>query len=359
MPTQNRCKGNVLISYLIEPFTLPPWKPLSNKHTNYWECSEIAKIFSSRGYNIDIISYKNKKFIPKKDYSFVVDVESNLEYLSPLLDKNCKKIMHVTSAYWKFQNGVEQERLDALFERKGVRLEPRRLLSPSKNVELADYIEGLGGSFANETYSFAGKSIFSIPVSSVCTYDFPENKNWNEIKNNYLWLGGGGAVLKGLDIILETFKQLPNYELYICGPVEAEKDFVDLYRQELYLTKNIHFKNKLDVTSKEFKSILDNVIGVIHISASEGAGAAAIQAMQAGLIPIVTKQSSVPTKNFGMTVKNISVESLTESIKELSDKEASELKELSLMTWKYAHENHTREAFSKSYSDFVDTILHA
>ena len=54
-------------------------------------------------------------------------------------------------------------------------------------------------------------------------YDFPKNKNFNEARKHFLWFGGGGAILKGLDLVVETFASLPHLQLSIIGPASYEK----------------------------------------------------------------------------------------------------------------------------------------
>ena len=65
------CQGYVLIAYIIEPFLLKPGDPVLNTHTNYRESLQIAKTFLDLGYGVDVISYLNSKFVPKKNYSFL------------------------------------------------------------------------------------------------------------------------------------------------------------------------------------------------------------------------------------------------------------------------------------------------
>src|SRR4030042_3800291 len=63
-------KGSVLLSYLVDPFLVAENDLLFNKHTNYWECLQIAKTFLNMGYRVDVISgpsFPGDQFIPKRD----------------------------------------------------------------------------------------------------------------------------------------------------------------------------------------------------------------------------------------------------------------------------------------------------
>lgn len=357
MPHQGKKRGDVLISYLIEPFICFPWQKLSTRHSSYWECLEMARLFAKRGFAVDIIRWNDNTFVPKKPYAVCIDTQKNLERLSVYLPKTTKKVMHLVSSHWKFQNDAEKKRLDALMERKGIRLVPRRVESPSQNIEIADFVEGLGSKASYATYAFANKQITPIPITSPCTYEFDGQKDFEKSSRHYLWIGGGGAVLKGLDLVLEAFSKMPEYSLEVCGPVSAEKDFFEAYKRELLETPNITYRGRIDVDGDEFKKILHTSIGVLHASASEGGGGAAIQAMHGGLIPIATKESTVPLGNFGIEITEPTPQEIERAVRTLSSYSAEELFHRSKEAWIYARTHHTNETFSKAYGTFIDTVL--
>jgi hypothetical protein len=196
VPATGKKKGVVLISYITEPFTKTPWESLSNLHTNYWECHETARLFSVRGYAVDIINWDNHAFIPKKQYKVCIDIQNNLEHLSQFLSKDCKKVFHVVSASPDFQNTAEKNRLEELRKRKGVIIYPHRQAPSSKNLLYADLLEGFGNKTVRATYIAANKPIFPIPISVVRLFDFPKYKDFNTARKHFLWFGGGGAILK-------------------------------------------------------------------------------------------------------------------------------------------------------------------
>ena len=187
MPAQGKKRGDALISYITEPFTLAPWETFSNFHTMYWEVYEIARLLSERGYEVDIIRASDRKFIPRKPYVVCIDSDANLERLIPHLPKDCKKIFPILISHWEAYNEAERKRLDYLEQRRGVRLAPRRKMLPSKNAELADYLEGFGNKAIFGTFKQFQKPIFFIPISSVVKYNFPENKDWKNAKKNLLF----------------------------------------------------------------------------------------------------------------------------------------------------------------------------
>jgi glycosyltransferase involved in cell wall biosynthesis len=357
MPAQGKKKGSVLLSYITEPFTKLPWQSLSNRHTNYWECLEIARLFSARGYAVDVINWDNSKFIPKKKYAVCVDVQNNLERLSKYLPKECKKVAHIVSSAASFQNTAEKTRLQELKKRRGVELITQRQVGISNNVHVANFLEGFGNKTVWASYGNLDKPIFPIPISSVKIFDFPENINFEAASKNFLWLGGGGAVLKGLDLVLEAFAQNPDLTLHICGPVQAEKDFCQAYNKELFETANIHLHGRIDVTSDLFKELSLTCGALIYPAFSEGTSGAVVQAMQAGIVPIITPQTGIYEEAPAIIITEPTVESVTKAVKDFSLLSPERIETVSRNVWKYAQAHYTREEFSKAYGHFIDDIL--
>jgi glycosyltransferase involved in cell wall biosynthesis len=359
MSAKGNAKGSVLLSYLTEPFTLLPSEKFSNLHTSYWECYEIARLLSERGYDVDNINWDNESFIPKKKYVACIDIQNNLERLSRHLNTDCKKIHHIVSSYPDFQNKAEQKRLDNLFNRRGIKLNPHRTVSSSKNPEIADYVEGLGNAAIWNTYkNFIGnKQIFPIPLSVVKEFDQSElmKRNISEAKKNFLWIGGGGMVHKGLDLLLEAVSTMPDTSLHICGPVAKEKDFTEAYKKEL-AAKNVYVYGRIDVTSNLFKEIITTCAAVMYPSCSEGTAGAVVQAMHAGLVPIITPETGIYENDFSIILNNPTVESLAEAMRDFSQKSDQEIQVLSKKTYDFAQSHYTRNEFSKAYSHFLDSV---
>ncbi len=357
LPARGKNRGIVLISYIMDPFTILPGKGFSSFHTNYWECYEMAKLFSERGYAVDIVSPKNTGFIPKKNYSVCLDTADNFQRWIKYLPKDCQKIYPILMTNWKEYNEAENVRLENLRKRRGFSLSPRRRLEPTKNPELADYLVGFGNKTIFASYKQFNKPIIWIPISAVTKYDFPEDKNWNEAKKNFLWIGGGGAVLKGLDLVLEAFVDLPQLELHVCGPIHAEKDFIAEYDKELNHTSNIHVYGRLDVTGQKFRQIIKTCGAVIYPSGGDGTSGAIVQAMHGGLVPIVSHETGLREDSGYIPITDPRPESVALAVNEFSKKSAEDIRNLSKKVWLYARKVYTRDEFSKAYAKFIDEIL--
>jgi glycosyltransferase involved in cell wall biosynthesis len=356
-PIGDDWRGNVLLSYIVSPFQVKSVDNISNAHTNQWECFRIASIWREFGFAVDVINWNNNYFKPKKKYSILIDIHNNIERLAPRLDKNCLKILHITGSHWLFQNSAEYACLLALQKRRGVTLIPRRLASPSKGIELANCATIIGNEFTMSTFRYANKPLYRIPISTVKQFMWLKDKNYDKCKKHFLWFGGSGLVLKGLDLVLEAFSNMPDLKLTICGPIHDEKDFESSFYKELYQTLNINTIGWVDIGSSEFLDIIKNNIAVIYPSSSEGQAGAVIQCLHAGLIPIVSLQSGLDiSDDFGITLKKCSIEEIIESTRSISALSSKELKMMSRKAWEFARANHTREKFSEEYSKFVRKI---
>ncbi len=359
-------RGNVLLSYFntigrdhvpVRLLLSNPGYPLPPCHQAEWKCLQIARTFLDMGYTVDLISWTNDRFIPYKSYSAFIDVRHNMERLSPILNKDCVKIQHIDTAHILAHNAAESSRLLALQQRRAVTLRPRRWERPNLGIEHADCATINGGDFAINTFRYANKPLYPVPNPSVFLYPSPDRKDFDACRKHYLWFASGGLVHKGLDLVLEAFAETPEYHLTVCAPVQQEKDFEQAYYRELYQTPNIHTVGWVDLTSPQFLEITNTCLGHIHPSCSENESGAVVTCMHAGLVPIISYESSVDIYDFGITLKECSIEEIQSAIRTVSGLPAQELKAMAMKAWEYARTHHTRERFAEEYRKAIQTIL--
>lgn len=359
-------KGDVLFSYLTQPLTLSPNEVLTDPHSNNWVVPEISRLFSERGYDVDVINWTNTSFVPNKKYTACIDIHNNLGRLSSLLPLSCVKIQYINGSHWHFQNEAEEKRMQALESRRGVRFPTKRNVPSSDFEKYADFTIGYGNKTVHSTFPMPeGKKIVPLPVPTMEEYDFPEGKDFSRARKKFLWFGGGGVVLKGLDLILEAFAELPDLQLTLIGPVFSEKEFCEVYEKELKLPNITIYgkprKEKGDTMSKVDGKYVYDVIkdcgAVLGMSASEGGGGATVQAMQAGVFPIVTPNTGINESAPSIILENPTVETIKKTVEDFSKISPEKLKELSRQVWVFTKAHHTKEAFTRSYEDFIDNVL--
>jgi glycosyltransferase involved in cell wall biosynthesis len=150
---------------------------------------------------------------------------------------------------------------------------------------------------------------------------------------------------------------MPHPRLTICGPLDDEPAFVDAYRTELYETPNIEAIGWIDTMSRRFVEIANECVAVIQPSCSEGGPAATIEAMHAGLIPIVTWESSIDVGDFGVLVKDATVEEVAAAVSGVAALSPEEVRQRARGAWEHARARHTRERFVVEYRRTLETIL--
>lgn len=347
----------VLISYITYPF----YENFSG-HSNIQEAIEIAKIFHDMNYIVDIINYKTgfkKICFPNVDYDIVFGLEPNfIKAVDKFKPK--KSIYYATGSHYLFQNNAERIRLKELEKRKGKALLLRRTVMSHSSSEVADAVICIGNDQTKKTYDSFCKKIEMIRVSAYSFFPYPnieKEKKWESAKKNFLWFGSAGAVHKGLDLLLDIFKDKPYLHLYICGNISAEKDFVKLYEKELSELSNIHLVGFIRPNSTKFREIVNTCAFAIMPSCSEGMNSSVPTCMHSGLIPLVSRECGLDIGNIGVIFYDNKIETIEKIILEYSKKEDPWIRMQSEKAYIFAKENNTIDIFKKDFKRALNNIL--
>ena len=349
-------RGWALMAYIMGPFLLKEGEPLPVTHTHFGESLEIASTFLRLGYGVDAIDYRNRTFIPDRDYAFFVSARTNFARIALQLNRDCVKVAHLDTAHWLFNNWASYRRALSLQQRRGVTLGGVRIVEPNLAIEHADYATVLGNGFTLGTYAYARKPLFRTPVPACMPYPWPERKDFASCRRSFLWLGSGGLVHKGLDLVLDAFAGMPGFSLYVCGPIQKERDFEREYSRELYETPNIHTVGWISIDSPGFQEVTEKCAGSIYPSCSEGQAGSVVTCMHAGLIPLVSYESGIDVEDFGVLLKDSSRDAIREALHLIASLRPGEIEERARKTWDYARKHHTRESFAEEYERVIADI---
>lgn len=347
-------RGCVAISYLTWPFVEGCESPKARGHTNAFEVIAMAEAWQELGFRVEISSYDNPVYNPPPDCKFAIDIHHNLERWQ--VPSGCRKILHATGPHWLLWNATEYRRLEGVRDRKGVALAPRRQVAPSRGVEVADEVVLLGNEYTINSFAFAGKPITRVPLSSAYEFDWPTDRDFEKAKRKFLWVASYGMVHKGLDLVLDAFSGLPDLELTVCGRPEKEEDFFRLYHRELKETPNIHFHGWLDMGAPEFLAMARTHGTIIYPSGAEGGAGAVIHCMHAGMLPACTWESSVDLGDFGLLIREGSVEAVRDAAQTIAAMSADEVEGRARRAWEHARRAHTRKAFQENYAAFARRV---
>lgn len=351
-----KSRGVVALSYITWPFVEGIESRRAMGHTNPFECLVMAESFRKIGFEVEVVDYDNVDYVPPKNCRVAIDIHSNLERWDSELPADCQRILHVTGPHWLFWNHAELSRLLAVRDRKGVAISPRRTVAPSRGIAVANRATVLGNEFTMGTIRFAGKPITRIPISSAYEFSWPENRDWEAARKRFLWVGSYGMVHKGLDLALDAFAQMPEFELTVCGRPEKEADFFKLYERELKQTPNIKHYGWLDMASPGFLELARTHAAIVYPSSAEGGAGSVIHCMHAGLMPIVTTESSIDIGDFGIRTQEATVESVIKSVREFAALPTNEVEARARASYDHARRCHTRELFRTNYEAFAREV---
>tara|TARA_B100000780_G_scaffold275885_1_gene243409 strand:+ start:57 stop:1214 length:1158 start_codon:yes stop_codon:yes gene_type:complete len=353
MPKTINNIGNkrLLICYIKSPFYSVN-KPM--KHCNVIESRMIAETFISLGYAIDVVDHRCKRKIDYSKYSLIFGF--GLSYRNSFNSiKKIKRILYLTGSNPNFSNEKEASRIKDIFNKKGILLKPKRetywpWVFTAVN---SDLVVLTGNAHTKSTYLGLIDNIKTVPIPAVPSKLKPSLSNGK----GFLWFGGAGAVHKGLDLILDAINDSKlNISLDVCGPIQSELEFFDLYEKEIS-KENINFIGMIDPASEEMQKVIEKNSFVILPSCSEGMASSVITCMQYGLIPVITKECGIDIKDFVIEIEELTPEATHRAIEIAINLTNDEILRMKNSAIEYT-KNYSSDSFFKSkFSDAIEEFI--
>ncbi|CAN7690214.1 glycosyltransferase [Paenibacillus sp. LjRoot153] len=347
----------VLISYITDPISRDQntWYT----HTNIAECSQIIRCFIEMDYIIDLIhceDHKGLNSIINRKYDVVFGLGRPFYEISKQ-NLDAKKIIYLTESHPEFSLKQETERMDYYYERNKKRLKHVRSNAYLKNdyINIADIGILIGNKFTLQTYRQFNytKDIFTITPTGMRNRKYINGeRNYNSTKKNFLWFGSSGAIHKGLDVIVEAFREIPDCNLYIGGLHENEKRFINLKGHNII---DLGFVN---IQSDAFLELINTCSFVILPSCSEGMATSVLTCMNHGLIPIITKETGIDLIDSGFYLHDYRVEYLKDFIKDCSRLPDEIIADEHVKVYNYAKDIFNISNYSKQLKKTLQDVLH-
>jgi glycosyltransferase involved in cell wall biosynthesis len=326
-------------------------------HSNNWESREITNILRGLGEEVVGIDWTDRETTPSGEFNLIFDIDENLARLAPHFPDG-RKLLHLTGSYAPFQNTAEEKRSESLFRRRGVRVKPRRIIPNldkiEESIKVADACSLIGNEFTLSTYPEEYQPKISLVTVSASPAWIKPPEGLIPEEKEFLWFFGGGALHKGLDLVLEVFANNPNLTLNVVGGVREEDDFFEAYKKELTELANIHLYGHLNPLGPEFKEIASKCFCFIAPSCSESISTAAATCLQVGLYPIVSRETGVdllPGK--GIFLRTCSIPEIEAALKKVYILPEDKLRGDIAALQQAALTRYSRENFSKSMREFM------
>lgn len=354
--TDEKNKRKALLCYLQQPFRT---RSADHLHSNRVEARVIVSILHEHGWNVDVIDFNSEYPIHYEDYDLVIGFGRAFErsFYSPRFSG--RRILFMTGANPKYSNKAEIARLIALQLRYGKLLIPRRSVFEPFDASFAfcEAIFCIGNDWTLSTFTDCSCPIYRLPVPYVPLKHDIELRDFSEAARHFLWFGSAGAVHKGLDLLLEAFRVLPEYHLHVCGPVQSEEDFFSLYRADLLTRENVHFHGLVDVNSPDTADLFRSCAFTVLPSCSEGSSSSVITAMSTGLVPIVTEESGVDIGTFGILIKNLTIQEVINSVEKAVSLTPDDIRMRSVAAREHASHAHSWCSYKAAFSSALTSTI--
>ncbi|MBB4803680.1 glycosyltransferase involved in cell wall biosynthesis [Flavobacterium nitrogenifigens] len=352
-------KKNALLTYITVPFIKD-----SFVHTNYFEAKSWAKILSELGYNIDVVNYEYNSELDLSKYDIICGFGNVFQkYFEGSYNKKIKTIYYGTGMHVCHQNHATLQRIKNVYDHKGIWLgKSARFVEKTwtHQTSLVDGIIALGNDKCADSFKkyYEGK-VLAVPAPFYHIHNAEEliNQRSVEANKNFLWFGSSGLIHKGLDLLLDYFSNNPDLTLHVCGPIDKEVDFVNVYRKELFENKNIITYGFLDINSETFVEILKKCSFVVFPSCSEGGSPSVLTVVgNGGLIPIISHETTVSTAN-EIWIEKLTYEGIEQSIKMAISLDGATIKKMQIDNYEFVKEHNSTSNYYNELKSAITSLV--
>ncbi|ABK45088.1 glycosyl transferase, group 1 [Magnetococcus marinus MC-1] len=343
------------LCYITLPFANPNLGPT---HPSLQTAMTMARIMADKGFDIDVLHHMFVGDWDLSRYQVLLGFGYPFErsFNKPFAGK---RIYFATGAATCQRNVAELERIQAFQRRHGVLYPPRRLkpYPDYASSMLSDAIFCTGNGWTMQTY----RAHFNGPIFRTPTHaHFTPNqqvlpRDYTQARTHFLWIGGAGLLLKGLDLCIEAFLNQEHVTLHVCCPMEER--FLAVYAEALKTTNRIKLYGFMDLASPAFAQLLAQCGYVLFPSASEAGASSCLDAMAHGLVPVVTEQASVDVQGAGFILPDTSVQTIATHVGHLANLDPNHLQMRAQASFEKVNKHHRLEHFSQAFAQAWDAVV--
>ena len=332
-------------------------KPYSNQvyHVNRIHIYQLLLPFINMGYIIDIYPAEHLKEGDICDIKYDVIFGFGPTYMKLITkNPNALKILFITeNAPWIVRKKYA-ERLCWYKERTGKF--PKHAYSRTnfyvdEMFSLSDYGISINGTNNISSMQSKLRPIYQMNVNALYGKHKDINKDHNSTRRKFLWFGSTGAIHKGLDLLVEAFRRLPEYQLDVYGA-----NLLEL--KDMELPPNVLICNKINIFSERF---IDEVVNehtyVVSLSCSEGMQSSIATCMMYGIIPIVSIETGYDDNPYVIMSESHDMNQIISVIKKCASTTSEELLKLEHDVMSFAKSHYTIEQFTETYNQIISKIF--
>lgn len=223
---------------------------------------------------------------------------------------------------------------------------------------LANYVIQMNSVYNSQSLRPYFDKVYLINSNALMNpnYVFDEKKVLDcidEARNRFLWFGSGGFIHKGVDLLLDAMKMLPEAQLDLYGINKTELPLFDALK-----SPNTHCCGRVNVQSEEFvNQVVYSHNFMVFPSCSEGMSTSVATCMAHGIIPIVSKETGFDPNPFITVLEDVSVETIAAAMKDAACLSSEEILKRRRGVYEYARKNHSLENFTACFEGIMDAVL--
>ena len=346
----------LLLSYIKSPF-YTDGRNIS--HPNYFECIAISDTLKKYNISLDVIDYRYEGRIDYSKYQYIIGFGAPFQKSFYSKGSKLKRVIYHAGPNIQHTNFIEAKRVNEFNNLNSLSLSPERetYWPWVFSTVSAHAIIHTGNSWTRSTYNEFEQDLYTLPVMSILD-EAHEPIKFNDNARDFIWIGGNGAIWKGLDLVIEAFKKLKtDSKLHIFGPVENEPGFYNFYKIYFDNNDSIYFHGMVDVNSDHFKEIIKGCAFTVFPGSSEGGASSVLTSMHLGLIPIVTIQSSIDLDNFGILIEELQVNSTKVAMEKAQMLDEKEISRQRNAVIDHIEKNHTTANYRNSFEESLKQII--
>jgi glycosyltransferase involved in cell wall biosynthesis len=349
-------RGKVLISWVTDPF-MPGYDLVtSSAHVHDWQCKEMVAILGDAGFGVDVIDWMNTRDAVNDNYDLIIGLGDAFVKSCRRQRRDIPSIYLGTGMDSKLTNELIEERSRILFERRGIKIEQPIITDDGPLI--ADEIWYIGNDSTRDSYRVPNVALNQLP-NTVLDSVLPtfSGKDFLDARNHFMWMAAHGAIRRSLDVLLEVFEGRPNQHLWVCGLIDREHEFFAFYRKQLLELKNIHYVGWVKMASEKYQEVTRRCGYILYPTVSDGMPGSVVNAMAAGVVPIVTDAAGMDCGGFGQRIPRIDHATLANLVVEAAAIDPSELARQSEGGSTFAFKRYSKEAFRKAFRDLLSKWL--
>lgn len=317
-------------------------------HTNRAEASVIVGLFVRNGFVVDLIDC-DYDFTPTTNYDVIFGFGVTFRKLKSA-NFDAKYILYLTENIPLNATVNEDLAINGFNERhcrNETSIRSGRYYVQSDLLN-NDRIILLGDKERKESVLKMCEKVDCLYPSGLYNRRFVNQRDLGLSKFNFLWFGSGGAILKGLDILLDIFATRDDITLHVAG----------LNLEEKKILQNVNYVDhgKVDVNSDEFLKLCNLCSFSILPSWSEASSTAILTTLRHGMIPLISKNCGLNGLGGVYYFNSISFHSIESVINEVLQLEATTLDKLHVENFNMYNDFFGLKSFESTFSTLIDNI---